>query len=280
MRGIPASVIGEQVESLCLEVSTRLPEDVVHALEHALEMEESHLGRSALEQMLKNARVASELSVPLCQDTGIFTVYLSLGRDTCIEGDVEAEVVDAVARATRKGALRASIVSDPLDSRVNTKDNTPPIIEMEAGSSEETTVGVIAKGGGSEMASRMTMLPPGAGWPGVLEWVVEVVSEVGARSCPPLVLGLGVGGSFDRAPALAMKALLIPLNVENPNAATAQRERELAEAVNRLGMGPAGVGGLVTCIGARIAEAPSHIANLPVALSMSCHALRRKVVQI
>lgn len=280
MRSIPASVIGEQVESLCLEISTKLPDDVVSALEHARDIEESPQGRTALEQMLENARIASELSVPLCQDTGIFTVYLSPGRDTCFEGDVEAEVVDAVARATRKGALRASVVSDPLGSRTNTKDNTPPLIEMEPGAAEETTLGVMAKGGGSEMASRMRMLEPGAGWEGVLDWVVEVVSEVGAHSCPPLVLGLGVGGSFDRAPALAKKALLMPLNVENPVASTAQRERELAEAVNRLGIGPGGLGGIVTCIGARIIEAPAHITSLPVALSVSCHALRRKVVQI
>ncbi len=280
MRAIDASEIGEAVESLCLEVSTTLGKDVISALESFREEERSERGRSVLGLIIENARVASREGVPLCQDTGIFTVYITLGADTCLSGDVQAEADAAVARATRRGALRASIVSSPLDERRNTGDNTPALVDVELSRGDGTTVGVLAKGGGSEMASRTAMLPPGAGWDGVRDFVMGVVSEVGAKSCPPLVLGVGIGGGFDRAPVLAKKALLEPLDVVSPDGPTADREAELIEAVNGLGIGPGAVGGTTTCIGARIVEAPCHIANLPVALSVNCHALRRKVIQI
>lgn len=280
MRTIEAARLGEVIEGLVLDITTGLPEDVAGALDDARSRERSPAGRRALDMILENAARAREDGVPICQDTGVFTVYLTLGEGTAVEGDFNAEASAAVARATAMGALRSSVVAEPLDARVNTGDNTPPLLEVEISSGSETTVAVLAKGGGSEMASRAAMLPPGAGWPGVLEFVLGVVAEVGAQSCPPLVLGVGTGGGFDRAPALAKRALLIPLDRENPDGRTAAREAELVREVNALGIGPGALGGTVTCVGVRIAQAPCHIANLPVAVSVNCHALRRKTARV
>lgn len=280
MRVLEASRLGELVESLCLEVSTNLPEDVISALSLFRERERSEAGRAVIDSIIENAKVARILGVPLCQDTGCFTVFITLGNDTAIEGDIASELSAAVARASRRGALRPSLVADPLDERNNTGDNTPPLVDIETGRGEKTTVAVMARGGGSEMASRLSMLPPGGGFPAVRRFVVDVVAEVGARSCPPLVLGVGVGGSFDGAPLLAKKALLSPLDQKSPDPLTAERERELVEAVNGTGIGPGALGGTVTCIGAKIVQAPCHMANLPVAVSVSCHSLRRKAVPV
>jgi fumarate hydratase subunit alpha len=280
MRTLDASSIGQAVEALCLEISTDLPADVIAALESFKGAERSERARKVLDLVIQNAAVAHEAGVPMCQDTGAFSIYLALGRDTHVEGDLEAEASAAVARATRRGSLRASIVEHPLDERANTRDNTPAFVEVEVTPADRTTLGVLAKGGGSEMASRATMLAPGAGWEGALEFALSVVSELGARSCPPLVLGLGVGGSFDRAPAMAKKALMIPLDEPSRDRRAAAREAELVAAVNRLGIGPGAVGGTTTCIGAKLLEAPCHMASLPVALSVNCHALRRKLIEI
>ena len=280
MRVIEASRLGEAIESLCLDIAATLPGDVLMALEQSRERERSEQGRSVLDMIIDNALVASVEGVPLCQDTGIFTVYVTLGSDTAIEGDLEAEASAAVARATERGRLRASVVADPLDERGNTGDNTPAFVELEMSAGPATTLGVIAKGGGSEMASRAAMLLPGSGWEGAREFVLETVAEVGARSCPPLVLGLGVGGTFDRAATMARRALMAPLDLPNPDERIASRERDLVAEVNRLGIGPGALGGTTTCIGARIIEAPCHMASLPVALSVNCHSLRRKTMEI
>ena len=280
VRVIEASKLGEAVESLCLDVTKTLPLDVLAALENFRERERSEQGRSVLDMIIRNALVAGAEGVPLCQDTGVFTVYVTLGADTAIEGDLEAEASAAVARATQRGRLRASVVAEPLDERVNTGDNTPAFVELEMSAGGSSTLGVIAKGGGSEMASRSAMLLPGSGWEGVREFVLETVAEVGARSCPPLVLGLGVGGTFDRATAMARRALMEPLDRANPDERVASRELELTDEVNRLGIGPGALGGSTTCIGARMIEAPCHMATLPVALSVNCHSLRRKTIEI
>jgi fumarate hydratase subunit alpha len=280
MRTIRASELGPLVESLCLEVSTVLPEDVLEALSRARATESSESGQKVIDHIIENARVARELGVPLCQDTGVFTVFLTLGGDACLEGDLKVEAAAAVARATESGALRPSVVAEPIDSRANTGDNTPPLVEVEVASGAQSTLAVMVKGGGCENASRLEMLPAGAGWTGTLRFVSAVVAEVGARTCPPLVLGVGIGGSFDRAPKLAKEALLSPLDLANPDQAMAGREKEIVDEVNRLGFGPGALGGTVTCIGARIASEPCHMATLPVAVSVNCHALRRKVIHI
>jgi len=280
MKVIEVSRLAGKIEDLCVDISTSLPEDVVEALNRFKGIEESPTGRSVIDLILENALVAEDLGVPLCQDTGVFTIYLTVGSGTALEGDLAGEASGAVARATARCSLRPSIVADPLVGRVNTGDNSPPLVEVEAASGEETSLGVLAKGGGSEMASRLVMMPPGAGWPGALEFIVGVVESFGARSCPPLVLGVGIGGSFDMAPKLAKRALMTPLDVETNDPAVRDREAELVESVNRLGIGPGALGGRVTCIGARIIDAPCHMANLPVAVSVNCHSLRRKTIAI
>lgn len=280
MRTIEASSLGRAIEELCLDVSTGLPPDVLSALHSARREEPTDAARSVLDLILENARVAAADGVPLCQDTGIFTIFLSLGRDTCIEGDLQAEASAAVARATARGKLRASVVDPPADERRNTGDNTPAFLDISLSASVETTLGVMAKGGGSEMASRSAMLVPGSGWEGVREFVLETVRETGARSCPPLVLGLGIGGTFDTVTALAKGALFRRLDEPAGDERTAGREREVAESVNRLGIGPGALGGRTTCLGVRIASEPCHMASLPVALSVCCHSLRRKVMSI
>jgi fumarate hydratase subunit alpha len=282
MRTIQASEIGKAVEALCLEVSTELPPDVLEALGSFREEEKSGPARQVIDLIIENARVASEAGVPLCQDTGMFTAYVTLGRDTAIEGDLQAEASAAVARATARGYLRASVVECPMDERRNTTDNTPALVEIDLSEADDrtTTVAVLAKGGGSEMASRAAMLAPGAGWDGVLDFVLGVVSEQGARACPPLVLGVGVGGAFDSVAVMAKRALLEPLDQANDDAKTAARESELVAAVNGLGIGPGAIGGTTTCFGAKIRTAPCHMASLPVALSVNCHSLRRKVIEI
>ncbi|MBN1290006.1 MAG: fumarate hydratase [Actinobacteria bacterium] len=280
MKVLEASRLGSLVESMCLEISTTLPEDVVLALSAFSERESSLRGRKVIEMILENAVVAARGKLPICQDTGVFSIYLTLGRDTAVQGDLSGELEKAVSRASSEGFLRSSIVRSPASSRMNTGDNTPPVIKVGISGGESSTVSVIAKGGGSENASRLSMLHPGAGWEGVIDFVVKVVEDQGAKSCPPLILGVGVGGSFDCAPELAKKALLRPLNEKNPDPEADRMEEELVKAVNELGIGPGGFGGDVTCIGARIAQAPCHVANLPVAVSINCHALRRKTVSI
>ncbi len=280
MRVIEAADLADRIEELCLEVSTALPADVTDALSRFRAREESESGRRVIDLILENARAATELGVPLCQDTGFFTVYLTLAPGDAISGDLEGEAAGAVARATERGRLRPSVVRDPVGARVNTGNNTPPLVEMELSRAQESTLGVMAKGGGSEMASRLAMLAPGAGWGGALEFIVGMVEELGARACPPLVLGVGMGGSFDSVTRLAKKALMRPLDEQTADPAVRAREEELVSEVNRLGIGPGGHGGTVTCFGARITEAPCHMAILPVALSVSCHALRRKTVPI
>ncbi|MBU4386565.1 MAG: fumarate hydratase [Actinobacteria bacterium] len=280
MRVLSTRRLGRLVESLCEEVSTELPADVVEALSRYRRSEESPTGRNVIDMILENAGEARRLGVPLCQDTGVFTVYLTLGAGTALDGDFAGEASAALARATERGSLRPSVVRDPTGGRENTCDNTPPLLEVSVSRGDETTLGVLAKGGGCEMASRVAMLPPGAGWPGVLDFILEVVERRGAGACPPLVLGVGIGGSFDAAPKLAKRALLAPLDEPNPDPEASRREEELVGAVNRLGIGPGALGGTVTCIGARILEAPCHMATLPVALCVNCHSLRRKVITI
>jgi len=280
LRAIQARDIGELVESLCLRISYELPDDVEKAIADAVGVEESPEGREALDMLLKNAKVARCDRFPICQDTGVFSVFIELAQDDCIEGDLTAEVNAGVARATGEGHLRSSVAADPAGSRVNTGDNTPVHVSIEPADGDDTLLSVLSKGGGSENASRLAMLPPGEGWAGVVAYVAGVAGEVAAKSCPPLVLGIGVGGSFDRAPALAKKALLVPLDERGRDTELEAREKEIVEAVNLIGVGPGALGGTVTCIGARILVEPCHIANLPVAVSVSCHALRRATVTI
>lgn len=292
MREIRASYVAEIVYSLCLDISFRLPDDVRRCIENALDIEESWRGRSVINLILENASLAGEKGVPICQDTGMFTVVLFIGRDAYISGDLRSDITQAVRRATLDGALRASVVADPLGERKNTNDNTPPSIMCLTHGLEGTYVGVMAKGGGSEMASAGKMLLPSSGMEEVIDYVVNLVIEKGPSACPPLFLGIGVGGSFDESTRIAKLALMMPFDRDDApafildaagaerNEVSRLREKRIHEAVNMTGIGPGGFGGSVTCLGVRVLEAPCHIANLPVAICLNCHALRRKIVQI
>jgi fumarate hydratase subunit alpha len=275
MRTIPAAKITEAVARLCQQANYLLPRDVREALTKALHKEESPRAREILTQISDNARVAQKKSIALCQDTGIAEVFLNLGQDVHIEGELLQDAVNqGVALGYTMGYLRTSIVADPLD-RVNTNDNTPAQLTIAIVPGDQLEIVVLPKGGGTENASALRMFPPSAGWPAIVEFVLETVREKGINSCPPLVVGVGIGGSFSAVGKLAKSALLRPVDSAPSDGAYAAREKELLDAVNALGIGPMGLGGRTTALAVHIGHAPCHIACLPVAIAMHCHCLRR-----
>lgn len=270
MRELAAAAIAEEVAALCQRVNCRLPEDVRQALAAAREREESPLGRRVLAELLANAQIAEEEGVPLCQDTGLATFFVELGSRVRITGgSLEEAIAEGVRRGYREGYLRPSVVADPLNRR-NTGDNTPPVVHLELVEGENLRLRFLPKGGGSENAARLFMLPPAAGREGVIRAVAEAVELAGPNACPPVVVGVGLGGTAEQALLLAKKALLRPLTEP-----AEPLEEEILTAVNRLGIGPQGFGGRVTALAVRVLRAPTHIACLPVGVSLSCHALRR-----
>jgi fumarate hydratase subunit alpha len=274
MRTIRVEEIIEAVREACIRINLRLAPDVLKALERALALEGSPGGRLVLEQLLENARLAEASGVPLCQDTGLAVVFADLGRELRLDGSLTLEeaVGEGVRRGYAEGFLRKS-VCDPF-SRVNTGDNTPAIVHTRLVPGAELRLSVLAKGGGSENMSRVTMLAPAEGWAGIRKYVLRLVAEAGPDPCPPVIVGLGIGGSFDAAAILAKRALLRPLDAENPDAELAAKERELLADINSLGIGPMGLGGDTTCLGVCIKAAPCHIASLPLAVNMQCHSAR------
>lgn len=252
-----------------------MPRDVWQAVEKAFQNETSESGHRILGEILENARIAGQKEIALCQDTGLVEIFLKIGQDAKITGgDLYGAIYSGVARGYRKGFLRASIVTDPLD-RKNTGDNTPPIIYPEVVPGENLSITILAKGGGSENASVLKMLMPQSGWSAVKDFIISAVREKGINACPPLIAGIGIGGSFSSVAHLAKKALLRELGVSNSDFLYAQREKEILEEVNKTGIGPMGLGGNTTALAAHIESAPCHIACLPVAVSMQCHSLRR-----
>ena len=258
-----------------------LPPDVRAGLEAAQAVEGHPRGRVVLDQLCENARIAENDRVPLCQDTGTVWVSLEIGPDVCVRGDVFADVDAAVARAYGEARLRKSVVRDALFDRTNTGDNTPAFCDLhpvdEPGAAR---LHVMLKGGGSDNASRVVMLPPGAGRAGVVAEVVRCVREKGANACPPLVVGVGVGATFDKVAGLAKRALMRPVDEPAADGCLAAFEDELLEAVNATGTGPGGLGGTQTALAVRVATAPCHIAALPVAINMGCSAMRRATVPL
>lgn len=276
MREIAASDITDLVARLYQEANFRLPLDVVAALENARGREESELGREVLTTLLENARVADEKHVPLCQDTGLAVIFAQVGQDVRITGATLSAAADAgVARAQKEGYLRASVVRGPLTNRENTRDNTPAMLHTELVSGNGVTITVLPKGGGSENMSRLAMLKPADGVDGVVEFVVDTVRKAGASPCPPIFLGVGVGGAMDTAALLAKKALLRSAGEPSTDPAVAQLEQQIRRRVDDLGIGPGGFGGTVTCLGVAIEEYPCHIASLPVAVNIQCNSHRR-----
>lgn len=274
MRCIPQEAVSDLVSQLCVEANLRLPADVKTALQQAREIETSPRGRWALDQILQNADIAEREGLPICQDTGVVFCFVRIGRGANITGDLERAVNAGVRDAYTTWPFRASVLADPLRRDSNTGDNTPAItyVSVVEGQSVEITVAV--KGGGSENAGAVWMLTPAAGPEDIVSLVVERVQEQGGKWCPPGVIGVGVGGSMDRAALLAKMALLRPLGKPHHEPAWASLEKDLLEAVNATGIGPMGLGGRITALAVHVEYQPCHIASMPVAVAFDCHAAR------
>jgi len=281
VRDVGADEVTALVAALYQEANFSLPDDVNILLRQALEREQSPLGRQVLKTLVENAGVAARERVPLCQDTGIAAVFVEWGQEARLVGGTLTEAVDAgVRRAVEEGFLRASVVADPLGSRANTGDNTPAVTHVDLVAGDGVRVTVLPKGAGSENMSRVAMLGPHAGVEGVADFAVETVELAGASACPPLFLGIGVGGTIDHAAYLGKKALIRPAGRPSGDAALARIEEEVRERVDRLGIGPGGFGGTVTCLGVAIEASPCHIASLPVAVNIQCNSARRATGEI
>ena len=273
MREISASLITEAVARLCVEANRNLPGDVCAALQQAAREEPFAPARDILDILVRNEGIARAEGMPICQDTGMAIVFADVGQDVHIVGGFEEAIHEGVRRGYVDGLLRKSVVADPL-RRVNTGDNTPAIIHTRLVPGDQVTLTVAPKGFGSENMSRLAMLTPAAGIEGVKAFVLETVRLAGANPCPPMVLGIGIGGDFEQVAEMAKRALMLPLRQSNPDPFYADLERELLAAINETGIGPQGFGGKTTCLGLRILQKPTHIAGLPVAVNVSCHVTR------
>jgi fumarate hydratase subunit alpha len=279
MKTVTAAAIADTVASLCIEANLHLPADVRAALDRAQREEPWPLAKTTLGLLQENLADAESGCLPVCQDTGMACVFVELGTDVHIAGDFEAAVNEGVRRGYGAGYLRKSIVADPL-RRGNTGDNTPAAITVHLVPGETCRITVAPKGFGSENMSQVRMLKPADGAAGFKQFVLDVVRQAGPNPCPPVILGVGVGGSFDKVAYLAKKALLRPLDVPNPDPYYAALERELLAAVNEIGIGPQGFGGKTTCLGLAIEQAPTHVAGLPAAVNVSCHVTRRAAAEL
>jgi fumarate hydratase subunit alpha len=276
MREIEVAEISRAVFMLCLDANYALGEDVLASLQAALQVEPSPTGRNVLEQLIVNAEIARDEQVPMCQDTGFAVVFAEIGQDVrMVGGDFYAAVNEGVRQAYVDGYLRKSIVADPLN-RVNTGDNTPAVIHVDIVPGDKIRLIVAPKGGGSENMSAVKMLKPADGAKGIMDFVVDTVSRAGSNPCPPVVVGVGIGGTMEKVALLAKKALLRKLGEPHPDPFYAGMERDLLEKINKLGIGPQGYGGRTTALAVHIETYPAHIASLPAAVNINCHAARHK----
>ena len=276
MREIQASRIAETVSRLCIEANTHLPGDMKRRIQDCRECETWPVAREILDQIVENYEIADAQNVPICQDTGMACVFLEIGQEVYVNGSIEEAVHEGVREGYKKGYLRKSVVRDPLD-RVNTGDNTPAMIYYDMVPGDRIKITVAPKGFGSENMSQIKMLRPSDGVEGVKDFVLKVVSDAGPNPCPPIVVGVGVGGTFDKAALLAKKALMRSVDERNPDEFYASLEQELLEKINALGIGPQGFGGRTTALAVNIEKMPTHIAGLPVAVNINCHVTRHKM---
>lgn len=278
MKTIHVDEIIEAVEKLCIEANYDLGEDVMSCFYKALTTETSPLGREVFERLIENATIAHEERVPMCQDTGLAILFVEVGQDLLIQdGSLTEALNEGVRRGYEKGYLRKSVVKDPFD-RVNTKDNTPAIIHYDIVPGDELHITVAPKGAGSENMGALKMCKPSDGLEGVMQFVVDTVDRAGGNPCPPIIVGVGVGGSMEKATYLAKKSLLRNVGVHNKEERLAKIEEELLERINKLGIGPQGFGGVNTALAVNLEVYPTHIAMLPVAVNINCHAARHKEV--
>jgi fumarate hydratase subunit alpha len=277
LRTINVKEITKTVSSLCQEANFDLPDDVLTALKKALETEESPVGKDVLRQVLENARLALEKSLPICQDCGVTLVYLELGQEAHIEGgDLYQAIQEGVRQGYKDGYLRKSMVEKPFTERINTGDNTPAVIRTEIVPGDKLRIIVVPKGAGSENMSRLFMLAPASGRQGIVDSVVKAVEDAGSNACPPVIVGVGIGGTADKAMESARKALLRKVGEPNTDTETNHLEQDMLKEINDLGIGPQGFGGKVTALAVHIETFPAHIGSMPVAVNIQCHALRRK----
>ena len=281
MREIEAKEITETVSRLFQEACHFLPDDAIDAIKRSREAEESPVGREVLGRILENIKVAASEQIPLCQDTGDALVFLELGQEVhIVGGDLYSAINEGVRQGYAEGYLRKSMVSQPFSARINTKDNTPAIIYTDIVPGDKLKISAVPKGGGAENMSRLAMLKPAQGRQGVIDFVVKTVDEAGSNACPPVIVGVGIGGTVEKCVMLAKRALLREVGKPNPDGEVAELEREILKRVNNLGIGPMGYGGRTTALAVHIEVFPTHIASLPVAVNMQCWCARHKEVTL
>ena len=276
MREIDVSILTDTIERLCIDANTHLPEDVKCAIRDCRLREDGTIAQGILDNIIENFEIAHRECVPICQDTGMACVFLEIGQDVhLVGGDLTEAVNEGVRRGYAKGYLRKSVVADPL-RRGNTGDNTPAMLYTEIVPGEAVKITLGPKGFGSENMSAIRMFKPSAGIEGIKDFILETVENAGPNPCPPIVVGVGIGGTFDKAALLAKKALMRPLGSAHPDPYYAALEREMLEKINALGIGPQGFGGKTTAIGVNIETMPTHIAGMPCAININCHVTRHK----
>lgn len=279
MRTISVDDISVAVKKLCMEACTILGEDVLNALERAQAVEESPIGKEILGRIIENAAIAKNENIPLCQDTGMAVLFLEIGQDVHFEGGSLTEAIqDGVRRGYEEGHLRKSVLH-PI-TRINTGDNTPAVIHTEIVPGDRLKIIMAPKGFGSENMSRVTMFPPSGGIEAVKDFVVQRVQESGGNPCPPIIVGLGLGGTFEKAALIAKRALLRPLGSKNPDQLLADLENDLLDRINHLGIGPMGLGGRTTALAVHVNTYPTHIASIPCAVNIQCHSSRHREIEL
>ena len=280
-RVIKAEKITETVKELLTDCNYNIGSDITNALEKAKETEKSEVGRQVLCQLIENNKIAHDEQIPLCQDTGMAVLFVQYGDKVVIDGgSFKNAVTEGVRQAYKEGYLRKSVVNDPVFDRINTKDNTPAIIHTEIVPGERIVITAGGKGFGSENMSAIKMLTPSYGAEGVIDFVLDTVRKAGPNPCPPMVVGVGIGGTFEKAAQLAKKATFRSIETSNPDPRYAEMEQQLLERINKMGFGPAGLGGTTTALGVNIETYPTHIAGMPVAVNICCHAARHKTAAI
>jgi fumarate hydratase subunit alpha len=279
MRKIETNTITQAVSRLFQQANFELGDDVLAALRQALKDEESPAGREVIARILENAAMAAQERIPLCQDCGVAVVFLEVGQEVhIVGGDLYTAVNEGVRQAYDEGYLRKSMIQHPFSDRRNTGDNTPAIIHTDVVPGDRLKITVMPKGGGAENMSRLAMLTPAQGRQGLMEFVVRAVDEAGSNPCPPVIVGVGIGGNAEKAMMLAKRALLRKVGEPSPDAETAALERELRQKVNSLGIGPMGYGGRITALAIHVESFPAHLAGLPVAVNFQCHCARNKEI--
>ena len=277
MRTIQVNEITRNIREMCIEANHFLSPDMEKAMKNAVQREESPLGRQILEQLQENLRIAGNDMIPICQDTGMTVIFMEIGQDVHFEGgSLEEAINEGVRQGYTEGYLRKSVVADPL-FRENTKDNTPAVVHYEIVPGEQVKITVAPKGFGSENMSRVFMLKPADGMEGVKEAILTAVKDAGPNACPPMVVGVGIGGTFEKCALLAKKALTRPVDQHSDIPYVQEMEKELLQRINGTGIGPGGLGGTVTALAVNINVYPTHIAGLPVAVNMCCHVNRHSV---